>query len=240
MCRLCCGPAPGTDRACFACRLIARRLGVALAPVFPVWLCPLPGPLYTVLLGYKEAPLEEARIRFSSIVRSLFADFLHAHAACVGAAAGGGPQIVLPVPSSHRPDGSPLARVDGLAPRVEAAFPGARWLPQLVVRTGEPVGHMHPSSRAFVVVPSLRPATAGRRVVLLDDTYVSGSRAQSTAASLRRAGASSVVIVVLGRVLRPDRVPAHAAFLSALRRADALDDVTRPCGRCVQTMAPTE
>jgi hypothetical protein len=211
-----------------------------LAPVFPVWLCPLPGPLYRVLLGYKEAPLDEARARFSSIVRSLLADFLHAHAACISAAAGGAPQIVLPVPSSVRPGGSPLVRVDGLASRVEAALPGARWSPQLVVRTGEPIGHMHPSTRAFDVAPPLRPAVAGRRVVLLDDTYVSGSRAQSTATSLRRAGATSAVIVVLGRVLRPDRVPAHADFLRALRPADALDDVARPCGRCVQAMAPTE
>ncbi|HWD54648.1 MAG TPA: phosphoribosyltransferase [Acidimicrobiales bacterium] len=213
---------------------------MALAPVLPVWLCPLPGPLYTVLLGYKEAPALEARTRFASIVRTLFADYLHAHASCLAAAAGGAPQIVLPVPSSLRPGGSPLAGVDGLAPAVEAALPGARWWPQLVVRTGAPIGHMHPSARAFAVAPPLHRTVAGRRVVLLDDTYVSGSRAQSTAASLRRAGARSVVIVVLGRVLRPDRVPAHADFLGALRRADALDDVARPCGRCVQTAAPTE
>lgn len=213
---------------------------MALAPVLPVWLCPLPGPLYTVLLGYKEAPLDEARARFSAIVRSLFADFLNAHAACIAATAGGAPQIVLPVPSSLRPGGSPLVRVDGLASRVEVALPEARWSPQLVVRTGEPVGHMHPSIRAFAVAPRLRSVVAGRRVVLLDDTYVSGSRAQSTAASLRRAGAASVVILVLGRVLRPDRVPAHADFLSALRPAAALDHVDRPCGRCVQTTAPTE
>lgn len=213
---------------------------MALAPVFPVWLCPLPGPLYTVLMGYKEAPVDEARARFAPIVRSLCADFLHAHAACIAAAAGGAPQIVLPVPSSLRPGGSPLVQVDGLASRVESALPGARWLPELVVRTGEPVGHMHPSTRAFAVPSQFHPAVAGRRVVLLDDTYVSGSRAQSTAASLRRAGASSVVVVVLGRVLRPDRVPAHADFLRPLRPAAALDDVARPCGRCVQTVAPTE
>jgi hypothetical protein len=213
---------------------------VALAPVFPVWLCPLPGPLYTVLMGYKEAPVDEARTRFSAIVRTLSADFLHAHADCITAAVGGAPQIVLPVPSSLRPGGSPLERVDGLASDVESALPGARWSPQLIRRTGEPVGHMQPATRAFAVAPEFHRALSGRRVVLLDDTYVSGSRAQSTAASLRRAGAASVVIVVLGRVLRPDRVPAHADFLRPLRRADALGEVARPCGRCVQTEAPTE
>ena len=56
------------------------------------------------------------------------------------------------------------------------------------------------------------------RVVLLDDTYVSGSRAQSAAATLRRAGARSAVIVPVGRVLRPDRLPAHAAYLARARQ----------------------
>jgi hypothetical protein len=55
------------------------------------------------------------------------------------------------------------------------------------------------------------------------------------------------VIVVLGRVLRPDRVPAHAAYLQrATRRSTRLgpnedpDSARRPCARCVQTGAPTE
>jgi hypothetical protein len=211
-----------------------------LAPVFPVWLCPLPGPLYTVLMGYKESPIDEARDRFCVIVRSLSAGFLHAHADCVSAAAGAPPEIVLPVPSSLRPSGAPLGRVDGLAAHVESALPGTRWSPRLLARTGGAVGHMRPSARAFAVPPDLRADVVGRRVVLLDDTYVSGSRAQSAAASLRHAGAASVVIVVLGRVLRPDRVPAHADFLRELRPAAALDDVAGPCVRCVQTTAPTE
>jgi hypothetical protein len=53
---------------------------------------------------------------------------------------------------------------------------------------------------------------------LLDDTYVSGSRAQSAAASLGHAGARSTLIVPLGRVLRPDRVPSHAEYVAETRR----------------------
>ena len=54
---------------CFACRWVGRRLGRSLAPVFPVRLCPLPSPLYTVLLGYKESPVSEARRRFAPLLR---------------------------------------------------------------------------------------------------------------------------------------------------------------------------
>jgi hypothetical protein len=227
---------------CFACRLVARRLGAVLAPVLPMRMCPLPGPLYTVLMGYKEAPVAEARARFGPIVRSLAAAFLGAHADCIAALAGGPPQFVLPVPSTARPGGSPIARVPGLAAAVESALPGVRWT-GLLCRTREPVGHMHPSARAFAVPPTLRCRVAGRRLVLLDDTYVSGARSQSAAAALRRAGAASVVIVAMGRVLRPDRVQAHATFLGLCASGDPgapLADPGGPCARCVQTVARTE
>ena len=225
---------------CFACRVVARRLGVALAPLLPMQMCPLPGPLYTVLLGYKEAPVSEARARFGPIVRSLTAGFLRAHAGCVAALAGGRPHFVLPVPSTARPGGSPIARIPGLAADVESALPGVRWT-GLLCRTSAPVGHMRPSARAFAVPPTLRSRVTGRRLVLLDDTYVSGARSQSAAASLRLAGASSVVVVALGRVLRPDRVPAHADFLAGRNLGDGpVGDVSGPCARCVQTAAGTE
>jgi hypothetical protein len=203
-------------------------------------MCPLPGPLYTVLMGYKEGPVAEARSRFALIVRGLAAGFLRTHEECIAALAGGPPHFVLPVPSTLRPGGSPIARVPGLAADVESALAGAHWT-GLLVRTNEPVGHMRPSPRAFAVPPTLRCRVARRRLVLLDDTYVSGARSQSAAAALRRAGASSVVIVALGRVLRPDRVQAHAEFLSRWHLGDApLTDVSGPCCRCVQTAVLTE
>jgi len=46
----------------------------------------------------------------------------------------------------------------------------------------------------------------GASVLLLDDTWTSGGRAQSAAVALKRAGARSVAAVVLGR-----HVPAGAA-----------------------------
>jgi hypothetical protein len=228
---------------CFACRWVGRELGLALAPVFPVRLCPLPGPLYAVLLGYKESPVSEARRRFAPMVRALFDGFLRAHAWCLADTAGGPLSLALPVPSSARPGGSPLNGVEGLALTVSARVAGARWSPHLLARSGAPVGHMRPDARAFGVPAALRPDVAGRRALLLDDTYVSGARAQSAAAALRRAGAASVVIVALGRVLRPDRSPAHAGFLGRWRTPMASSGgalVPAPCCRCAQTGAPTE
>ncbi|HVT41714.1 MAG TPA: hypothetical protein VHD39_01935, partial [Acidimicrobiales bacterium] len=107
-----------------------------------------------------------------------------------------------------------------------------RWAPELLVPGAAPAGHMHPDRGAFALAPSASAGVGDRRVLLLDDTYVSGARAQSAAAALRRAGARAAVIVVAGRVLRPDRIRSHAAFLGA---GGALR-----CRSCGQTGAGTE
>jgi len=212
----------------------------------PVRLCPLPGPLYTVLMGYKEAPLSEARHRFAGIVDALCNAFLRHHAACLAAVLHGPVDFALPVPSTSRRGRTPLDLVPGLPAHVEEAVgPPGTWSPGLLRHAGGPIGHMRPNASAFAVPSRARPALAGARVLLLDDTYVSGSRAQSAAAALRLAGAGATLIVPLGRVLRPDRSPLHAAFL---RRSEVPADAgTGPdrrlgpgatrCCRCVQTEA---
>jgi hypothetical protein len=226
---------------------VARLLGVPLAPVVPVRLCPLPSPLYAVLMGYKESPVGEARHRYAPMVRALLDAFLAGHAPCVAAAAGGPIRLVVPVPSTARPGGSPLAGVDGLADDVGRRMDGARWSAGALSRGDGPVGHMRPDARAFTVTAEGRLEVARGRCLLLDDTYVSGARAQSAAAALRRAGAGAVVIVALGRVLRPDRVPAHAAYLrratcqtKCLGPNEDSESARRPCARCVQAYAASE
>jgi predicted amidophosphoribosyltransferase len=72
---------------------------------------------------------------------------------------------------------------------------------------------MRPHPAAFQLRAPDRDGVAGSRVLLLDDTYVSGARAQSAAAALHLTGACATVIVPLGCVLRPDRVTRHADFL---------------------------
>ena len=105
VCGICCGPS-GPHGVCFACRRVGHRLGLALAPVFPVRLCPLPGPLYTVLMGYEESPVHEAAPqRFGPMSARWSADFGSSHTRCLAASAGGPCDVVLPVPSSARPHG---------------------------------------------------------------------------------------------------------------------------------------
>jgi hypothetical protein len=184
----------------------------------PARLCPLPSPLYTVLLGYKESPVAEARLRFCTIVRALLRAFLLSAGDRLEGAVGGPIDVVALVPSTHRPAPAPLALVVGLADEVASALPAARWAPALLCRADQPggrapVAHMRPDVVAFTVAPADPAALRGARVLLLDDTYVSGARAQSAAAALQRAGARTV-IGPLGRVLRPGRIARHADFLA--------------------------
>jgi hypothetical protein len=238
VCHVCCGAARPDDALCYSCRAVGRRLGVPLVPVLPVRLCPLPGPLYRVLMGYKESPVDDARRRFAPLLRTLVDDFLSVHAPCVVAAAGGPLDYALPVPSTARPGGPPLDGVDGLAASVRT-HTGVRWRPDLLTRAAAPLGHMRPDRGAYAVGPGGRAEVAGTRILLLDDTYVSGARAQSAAAALRGSGARSVVVVALGRVLRPDRSALQADFLSAHHRPSGAP-VPGPCCRCRQTAASTE
>jgi hypothetical protein len=218
VCCVCRGPGPGGQRVCYACRVVARRLGLPLAPVTPVRLCPLPSPLYTVLLGYKESPVAEARLRFAAMVRSLVRAFLLAEAGRLEAGVGGRFDLVALVPSTHRPGIAPLGLVEGLGHDAAAALPAARWTADLLRRADAPggpppVAHMRPDPAAFSVPAPGRAAVADARVLLLDDTYVSGARSQSAAAALARAGARCTLIVPIGRVLRPGRIARHAEFL---------------------------
>ena len=47
----------------------------------------------------------------------------------------------------------------------------------------------------------------GERVLLVDDTFTSGARAQSAASALNNAGAQVVAIVPIGRVITPAHGP---------------------------------
>lgn len=240
VCLICCGPTSAAFALCFACQTVARRLGRTLAAVLPVSLCPLPGPLYSVLMGYKESPVAEVRRRSARKVEELLTEFLTEHRWCVFTLLGGFVDVVLPVPSSSRPGPPPLNGVPGLSKNVVSVLEGAScgilspWCPTVLQRALAPVGHLQPDRHAFEVPAWARPMVGGSRILLIDDTYVSGARAQSAASALRDAGAHRVLIVPVGRVIRPDRVAEHAVFLKKSRTSRARG---HRCARCVVTQS---
>jgi hypothetical protein len=166
-------------------------------------------PLADDLRRYKSERAAAAEVAAAAArLRELLGGFLADRGRSVWAAAGmsGGPSAVAVVPSGQGRLGAhplvglvrscvalPMVRLS-IAPReihTRGVNPG--W-----VRVGDPVG--------------------GADILVVDDTWVSGGSAQSTAAALKLAGARHVAVVVLGRHVNPAD-PRSAAVLEAAKNS---------------------
>lgn len=215
VCRGC--PHPGYA-LCFSCAQVQAQLSRPCTPVVPVSLYRIPGPLHQVLRRYKDGATARARDHDAAVLARLLDRFLADHGPCLERRAGQGWDLLTTVPSTvGRPGRHPL----------EEALDTVPWLAarrrSLVVPTAVATGHNRASDRAFAVTRAIR----GASVVVVDDTYTSGARAQSAAAALRRAGAAVAAIVPVGRVVDPAHGHHAAAWWAHLSAQPY--DFTRCC-----------
>ena len=163
------------------------------------------GTLATDLRRYKSERCAAAEAALAAgRLRAMLAGFLPGHDGEVWRAARmpTGPVAVAVVPSGQgRPGAHPLA---GLV-RDCVGLPVVR----LSLRPGEI--HIRGVNPGWLRVHT--PVTGGD-ILVVDDTWVSGGSAQSTAAALKLAGARRVAIVVLGRHVNPED-PRSAPLLEA-------------------------
>jgi hypothetical protein len=169
--------------------------------VVPVGLCRNGDALHRALRGYKDAPVVAARQHFAARIGSLLGDFVVRHASCIEGAAATGWDSFAVVPSSGRPSPSRRVQRPGgsghpLVPIVRTVLAGSASLVDLEPGDGG-ARHLLPDRHAFDVVGEVR----GRRVLVLDDTWVTGARIRSAACALQRAGARVVALVVVGRIV---------------------------------------
>jgi len=185
-CAVCRGPArPGFAR-CYQCDLheLAGR-GLLADAVVPISYAVKGTALAADLWRYKSwsAPSPAAR----TSLLALLLVFLHDHGACVWSQAGmAAPDRLAVVPTGGgRPGPHPLLGL--VSPYLR--LPRAR----LDIRPGTQGRELN--------VNRFRTdqSAVGGRVLLIDDSWVSGASAQSAAAALKLAGARHVAIVVLGR-----------------------------------------
>jgi hypothetical protein len=156
-------------------------------------------------------------------LKALLLVFLRDHCGCAWRLAGGGaPTHLAVVPSTRgRPGPHPLQAV--VAPSF--ALP---WAHLAIRARPEPPDADDRDLNLDLFTASQRLPHA--RVLLLDDTWTTGSRAQSATAALKLAGATRVVVVVLGRHL--GRLEGGMEPFSKLlrdRRYVVSADGLRPC-----------
>jgi hypothetical protein len=204
LCAACRGPARSGFTRCFHCDLHAESApGLLADAVAPIAYAPKGGPLARDLWLYKSG--RPGAGEAATGLLALLLMYLHDHRGHAWRRAGLPPPThVSVVPTGRgRPGPHPL---QALAARY-LALPWAN----LTQRPGADAWGRCLDPERF----QLRRPLEGARVLLLDDTWVSGGAAQSAAVALKLGGCRSVVTVVLGRHVAAGVLPAAATRLAA-------------------------
>jgi hypothetical protein len=195
VCPVCHGYRRRGFELCLGCQRVRRQVTGFCQLVVPVTLARSgTSPLYRVLCSYKDDRRpERLRRGDAGAVAALLSRFVSLHGGCIARAASACWDCVATVPSSGAHRGvHPLVRL-------VAATPGlCERHVELLERGRAPIGHLQASDDGYVAADA-----AGRRVLLVDDTYTSGARAQSAASALRLGGARVVAILAVARLVRP-------------------------------------
>ncbi|WP_143556954.1 hypothetical protein [Serinibacter salmoneus] len=219
VCPWCQGALAGKQARCVNCEENAGALGGTVEPIIPISLYAKPSPLRDWLTFYKddgEAPADPlAREAIGTILERFFAE----NEAWISRLGADGLVIV---PSTRRPPPHPLA-----------VLASERIRPPLTVKSGlmrttASLGHNKPNAQAFEVSRELH----GRRIVLLEDVYTSGARAQSAAHALRCVDTQISALFVIGRRYNPGYSEQSNAVFARQKAMDfewsaELRDVTR-------------
>jgi predicted amidophosphoribosyltransferase len=152
--------------------------------------------LHRRLRGYKDATAPEARRAHAVALAAVLEPWMAANRESLRRRFGSGWDLVVPVPSTHRPVGAPVDALISLVPELALRHCA------LLARGPEPTGHLRAGRRGFVLASGTdRTWLKHRRILVFDDTITTGARAQSSVAALRIAGARVVGVVAVGRAL---------------------------------------
>jgi len=201
VCPICRSWRPLGDDLCGNCHQNEDLLGRACTLVVPISLYCKPSTLRDWLTFYKPGD-EEYHPDFADLLGVLLARFMGEHGDALDRFLGGYDSACV-VPSSERAPPHPLveildAHVIRLATRLE----------QLLARGPGELGHRRPNVDAFEPTKDV----TGRRVLLVDDVYTTGARAQSAACALERAGARVPAVLVIARRINPEWRPEVSAL----------------------------
>lgn len=194
-CRYCLGPVGGPFPQCFDCYEIFIQddaPDILSDAVVPMTIAVSPSPWYYRLYTYKRG-----RGEYASTLAALAWTYMEGNMGSVRQFLGGEPDIITVVPSKRGPtfDDQPFVRTLRMVPplrdqlvhvldhRPEIEYRRRTYNPDL-----------------FNVVGDVRD----RRIVLLEDTWITGATPLSAGGALVRAGAAAVIILPLARAVHND------------------------------------
>lgn len=172
------------------------------------------GQLHTALAGYKRSGQQRVALRFKLELAAVIWRFLSLHEACLAATVGTDDfSVVTTVPSSspERDLHHPLREIVGSVVQPTAG----RYIRALQPSANPGAGRAVNAERFELIAP-----VEGAHVLLLDDTWTTGSSIQSAAGRLKEGGAASVGVVVVGRHVHADFAANDARLNELPRRYD--------------------
>jgi hypothetical protein len=200
-CLVCRGPVHRPFALCYCCDTLVGQLRMPLVPMVAMAGYQLGDRTHQRLRGYKDAPVAEVRDRCRDELVTMAIRWLHEHGPSLRVHLGPPWDAVATVPSSRRPAGSPVDAVVSRVPDLSGAVHLA------LTRGSGPIGHLRADRLGFDLAPGVdRRQLRSLRVLVVDDSVVTGARAQSAAASLRLAGAGVAGVLALGRTMPADGV----------------------------------
>lgn len=204
---------------CFQCNNARGAHGRRLADVVvPIALAVKREQLAHELWTYKYSSDASVRRRLEIRLAAVLWRFLGQHEACIARACNApGFGIVTTVPGTKPRSGEhPLARMVGTV----VGQTKDRHQPLLVLG---PAAHADRGEVGPDRYRATRPLADGPAVLLIDDTWTTGSRAQSAAIALRDAGASKIAVMVIGRHFDRGFGPGEAYYKTAKTRGFTWD-----------------
>lgn len=193
-CATCTAPVAGYTR-CAKCHQDASIAGVAdvVVPLAYVMARSQSG---LMMRQYKDDSSPQVRATHSAVISRLLYLGIARHQRCVEAVVGQPVSRRLAIPSSAGRGGEhPFVAMARVMNAVDAT-------PQLVPRPDSVCGDREVSPARFTVSPA-GTRFDGQHVMLLDDTWTSGSRTQSAAVLLRQHGAGRVSVMTIARWIEP-------------------------------------
>jgi len=208
VCPVCLGPRSPSYSRCNSCEALSRGGApeAILSRVVPLTTVCKPSNWYTFLWSYKATPRRDSQSS-EAVLAALLQGYWLQHHRRIAELLGGEPDLWTVVPSkrgvsySRQPLVRVLARVGGIRPRLAHALSflgGAPWQRQ--------------SYRPALFAPGAQAVT-DHRLVIVEDTWVTGATAVSAAGALLAHGARAVVLLVLARAFNEHHLsPDHPYF----------------------------